>query len=171
MVPGAKKPALIALDSNVLLDWAADDEVVIDAMATLRRRLRGCDIIVTPTVIEELVLKADKGDTAQDRALARKALKNVVFVWKLRPLNFIPVGRGIVAEIGRKLRRVGLIPEAELNDALIVAEAALVGATLLLSSDSHIKDLDYAQLKLELESCDVSAPLIASPYKIVNQFF
>jgi len=54
---------------------------------------------------------------------------------------------------------------------LLVAEAALVEATLLLSSDAHIKDIDYARRKLLLDAADVSTPLIASPWKIVHQFF
>lgn len=86
-------------------------------------------------------------------------------------MSFIPVGRGIVAEIARQLRRQGLIPDREMNDSLIVAEAGLIGATLLVSSDAHIKDLDYARLKLVLDAADVATPLVASPFKIVNQFF
>ncbi len=58
-----------------------------------------------------------------------------------------------------------------MNDSLILAEAALVGATVLLSSDAHIKDLDYARLKLVLDGADAETPLVASPYKIVAQFF
>ena len=121
-------------------------------------------------MLEELVLKADHGDTPPDRRLARKVLVNLL-TWRVRPVNFIPVGRGIVAEIARKMRRADLIPNDEVNDALIVAEAALVTATLLLSSDAHIKDLDYSRLKLLLEASDVTAPLIASPAKIVREFF
>ena len=86
-------------------------------------------------------------------------------------MNFVPVGKGIVAEIAQRLRRAGLIPDSELNDSLIVAEAALAGATLLLSSDAHIKDLDYRRLKLILDATDMDAPLLASPYKIVTEFF
>jgi len=52
-----------------------------------------------------------------------------------------------------------------------VAEAALYGATMLISSDSHITDIDLKMLKLELDSSDVDCPLIASPWKIVNTFF
>src|SRR5262245_35570185 len=147
MAVGAKKPQLIAVDSNVLLDRAQDDEMVLDAFDTIRRRLPAPEFILTPTVLEELVLKAEQGDTPLDRRLARKVLANLL-KWRVRPMNFIPVGRGIVAEIARKIRRADLIPDDEVNDSLIVAEAALVAATLLLSSDAHIKDLDYPRLKI-----------------------
>ena len=170
MPAGVKRPQLIAVDSNVLLDRAEDHELVLDAFDTIRRRLPVPEFILTPTVLEELVLKADDGDTARDRRLARKVLANLL-LWRVRPMNFIPVGRGIVAEIARKIRRAELIPDDEVNDSLIVAEAALVLATLLLSSDAHIKDLDYPRLKILLEASDVTAPLIASPAKIVREFF
>src|SRR5437867_6094254 len=171
MPDGAKKSPLVAVDSNVLLDLANDDELVIDALATIGRRLPASEVIVTPTVIEEIVLKAEQADTPLDRRLARRVLASLVKPWGFRAMSFIPVRRGILVEIARQLRRQDLIPETEMNDSLIVAEAALVGATLLLSSDAHIKDLDYARLKLVLDAADVGTPLVASPHKIVTQFF
>jgi predicted nucleic acid-binding protein len=171
MPKGARKSPLVAVDTNVLLDRANNDELVIDALGTIRRRLSGCELIVTPTVVEEIVLKAERGDTPLDRRLARRVIASLVDPWGFRAMSFIPVGRGIVAEIARQLRRQQLIPDTEMNDSLILAEAALVGATLLLSSDVHIKDLDYARLKLVLDAADVDTPLVASPYKIVHQFF
>lgn len=171
MALSAKKPALLAADTNVLLDRAADDETVMDALDTIRRRLPLCEFIITPTVIEELVLKAEQGDTALEIRLARRALKHLLQPWGFRPMNFIPVGRGIVAEIARKLRHRNLLPDNEVNDSLIIAEAALAGATLLLTSDHHITNIEYPLLKFELESADVSTPLIASPRQIVTRFF
>ena len=167
----AKRSPLIAADSNILLDRASDDELVIDALETVRRRLNEPGFIVTPTVIEEIVLKAERGDSALDRRLAGRVLVSLVHPWAFHPVSFIPVRRGIVAEIARRVRGAGLIPDNEVNDSLIVAEAALVGATLLLSSDAHLKDIDFARLKLVLDAADVDTPLIASPYKIVHQFF
>ena len=171
MADSAKKSPLVAVDTNVLLDQATDDELVLDALDTLRRRLPAVVFIVTPTVIEEIVLKAERGDTPTDQRLARRVLASLIQPWGFQPVNFIPVRRGIVAEIASRLRREKLIPDTEMNDSLLVAEAALVEATLLLSSDAHIKDIDYARLKLVLDAADVSTPLIASPWKIVHQFF
>ena len=58
MPNGVRRKPLIAVDSNVLLDLANDDELVIDALDTVRRRLPTCELIATPTVIEEIVLDA-----------------------------------------------------------------------------------------------------------------
>ena len=63
----ARKPQLIAVDTNVLLDRAADQDLVLDALDTVRQRLPVSEFIITPTVVEELVLKVEKGDTQLDR--------------------------------------------------------------------------------------------------------
>ncbi len=63
------------------------------------------------------------------------------------------------------------MPEDETNDSHVVAEAGLIGASILLSADAHLKDIPYEALKLILDAANVRAPLIASPWKIVHQFF
>ena len=171
MAETPRRSPLIAVDSNVLLDRANDDELVQDAIETVRRRIRGAKFIVTPTVIEEIALKAERGEKPLDRRLAKRVLARLIAPWGFAPMSFIPVGRGIVVEIARRLRSEGIIPEQEVNDSLIVAEAALAGATLLLSSDAHVKDIEYVRLKFALDSADVDTPLIASPWKVVHEFF
>jgi hypothetical protein len=83
----------------------------------------------------------------------------------------VPVGHGIVEQIARKLRERGLLPEAEVNDSYIIAEAGLLGVSILLSSDAHLKDILHTELRLVLDAAEVRTPLIASPWKIVHQFF
>ena len=51
----------IAADTNVLLDQALDDRFVTDALATIRRRLRGARVLVVPTVLHELALQLESG--------------------------------------------------------------------------------------------------------------
>lgn len=145
----------IAVDTNVLIDFADREEMVVDCFATIKRRIPGFQIIIPPTVIVELVDIADYGETSRQKKLAEKALVNLRETWKFFPVNFLPVENGIIAETARKIRAQGLIPEAEQNDSLIVAEASLRNASLLLSSDSHIKDIDPRSLKLLLDSCDL----------------
>jgi len=160
----------IAVDTNVLFDLAQEVEVVIDCLETIAKRIPYSSIVVLPTVILELRKRERSGDPAE-QAIAAKALSSILNPWGFVPVNCIPVGHGIVAEIGRKIRASGLIPDEEIHDSFIVAEAALSGATMLVSSDGHIKDIDQKRLKIELDSCDVPCPLIASPWRIVNTFF
>jgi len=91
--------------------------------------------------------------------------------WRFTPVTSLAAGRAVVERIARAIRDKGLIPPQEFHDSLIVAESALYPATLLVSSDSHIKDIDQTMLKITLDACGVACPLIASPRKIVREFF
>jgi hypothetical protein len=78
---------------------------------------------------------------------------------------------GIVQRIAQTIREKGLIPELEVNDSLIVAEAGLLCVSILLSSDAHLRDVPHHDLRLIMDAADVRTPLIASPWKIVHEFF
>jgi predicted nucleic acid-binding protein len=160
----------VAVDTNVVLNRAAEDEVIIDCVDTIKKRLQNVQIIILPTVILELTAIADdENDDAQ--MLAQKSLSSIIEPWEFLPVNCVPVGHGIVEQIGNRIRAKGLLPDEEIHDSFVIAEAALYGATLLISSDGHIKNINQQMLNIELKSCDVDCPLIASPWKIVNQFF
>jgi len=70
-----------------------------------------------------------------------------------------------------KLRGAGLLPETEVNDSFILAEAALLGCGLFLTSDSHFTGLDFQRLALELKASDVSVPVIGRPRDVVRRFW
>lgn len=165
-----KPSAVVAVDTNVLIDRALEDELILDCLDTIRKRLGDATFVLLPTVIQELAFLADEGGTQRERDVAALALRSVTR-WKFVPLNFIPAGHGVVERIAARMRSKGLLPEEEVNDSLIIAEAALAGVTLLVSSDAHIRDMDHTALKIELDACDVSTPLIAAPRKIVKSFF
>lgn len=63
-----------------------------------------------------------------------------------------------------------LIPEREVNDSLILAEAALANCTVLITSDEHLRAADPTLLSLALKVCDVNAILVRTPREIVRQF-
>jgi len=44
------KPTLVAIDTNVLLDLARNDETVLDCLATIRGRIAQVRFVVSPTV-------------------------------------------------------------------------------------------------------------------------
>ncbi len=78
-------------------------------------------------------------------ALAVTALQSLTR-WRFEPVNFLPVEYGITERIALKLRHAGLLPETEINDSFILAEAALLGCGLLVSSDEHFTSLDFQLL-------------------------
>ena len=57
-----------------------------------------------------------------------------------------------------------------MNDSPIIAEAALLGCRMLLSSDAHLRGVDFQRLTLLMKDFHVAAPVIATPREIVRKF-
>ncbi len=164
-----KPSPIIAVDTNVPLDLAADSEAALDALTLMRRRLKPGRLLLPPTVFQELVYIADEGDTAADRTRARRALQNLAS-WHLDIVNLVPVGHGIVERIADALIEARLIPAQEYNDALVLAESGLLECAILLSSDWHLRGLDFQKAMLVLKRFDVEMPVIATPKEILAKF-
>ena len=163
---------LIAVDTNVLFDRATDDADVIDALATIRARLKAAEFIVTPTVLEELAALYEKGTEVEQNA-AERAIVSLA-EWGFRPLNLIPAGHGIVEQIALSFRLKGILPDEEMNDGLIIAEAALLGCALLLSADTHLLEAQAHPMfrgVLKDSHAEGDGLVIATPRHIARQFF
>ena len=169
-MPAAPTSPLVAVDANVMMDLGDKSETVIDALTTLRHRLRSPRIVIPPTAQQELLYIARHGDTETER---HQALAGIEAARRVRivPVNLMPVGHGIVDRIAERLRGRGFLPPEEVNDSLLVAEAALLEARLLLSSDQHLRRMDFERLSIELQEFDLSAPVIATPAEVVRKFF
>lgn len=167
-----KRLVLIAVDTNVLLDHALDDSDVLDAISTLRKRLGNPRFIVPPTALEELGYQAAYGgkEASETAVIALECMLE----WGYEPVNMVAVGKGITEQIGFKLRSSGILPDEEVNDGYIIAESALLGCTLLLSSDSHLVEAgaNAKFLKILKEShVDGDHMVIGSPRTIATRFF
>ena len=103
------------------------------------------------------------------KAAAQDSLRSLWKKWKIEPVNLVPVAHGIVEVIGSKLRSEGLIPAEETHDSFILADAALLGCGILLTSDAHLRGLDFQSLAL-LQGFDVAASVIATPRENVRKF-
>lgn len=162
--------ALIAVDTNVPLDLADGKEDLLDALLVIRRRLKEGRLLLTPTAFQELVFLADHAESSADQRLATKALRGLAG-WRIELINLVPVQHGIVERIAERVVELRLIPVEEFNDALIFAEAALLGCDLLLSSDAHLRGVEFDRAKAEMLRFDVEAPVIATPREIVRRFY
>ena len=169
MAARPNRPQLVAVDANVLFDLADDLDDVLDAVSVIRKRLPDAGFLIPPTVQHELANWALRGE-GQKREAARKAIM-LGQSWRIIPVNLIAVGHGIAERIAERIRQQGLIPGDEVNDSLVVAEAALLGCSMLLTSDEHLRGIDFERLTLELQSFDITAPVIATPREIVRKFF
>lgn len=161
---------LIAADTNVLLDLALDVEAVADALKTIRQRLPDPRLVTPPTVLHELALAVRSGETQRVGKAAVRALSRLR-AWGFEPLSLVPVGPGIVERIAGEIRRRDLVAAQEMNDSLIIAEAALLGCGILLSNDAHLRGVDFPRLTMLLADFDLAAPIIATPREIVRKFF
>jgi predicted nucleic acid-binding protein len=164
---------LIAVDSNVLIDQADGSADVLDALAVIRERLVRVGFIVPPTVLQELAFIADEGDTAEEKQLAVTVLSSLQ-EWGYEPLNVVPVGQGIVEQISLTLRMRSIVADEEEKDATIIAESALLGCDILLSSDVHLLDAqEHPAFRRVLEDANVEGDkiIIARPRDLVKKFF
>lgn len=162
--------ALVAVDTNFLLDLAHPRDIAHDALEIIRKKIPGARIVVLPTVLLELDYLCYQSTNSAKRQLACTALQNMVREWKFTPKVLTDVGRDIIESVGDKLRARGIVPEAERNDSYLIAEAALAGCDFLVSSDTHVRDADRTQLALTLKGCDVGVVIVCTPKEIVTRF-
>lgn len=159
---------ILAADTNVPLDMALGREVVLDAMAVIRRRMAGC-LLIPPTVAGELAQMADLDPLpAKRRAAARFFAEHAA--WGFRIASHTVLGDDHVHRVADRLRERGLIPEQEVNDSLVLVEAAALDCSVLLTSDEHLRGMDFERLAFELSSFDLRAPVVATPREIVKHF-
>lgn len=163
-------PQLLAGDTNVGMDLAEGDEWVVDAMSTIRRRLPGCSLLIPPTVSEELAWLALHGEKAEEREVARSFLRRHR-TWGFELVPTVPLGNAFIERVADTLLQNQLLPASEVNDAHILAEAAALRCSILLTSDEHLRAVDFHRLSFGLNGFDLSTPIIATPREIVRKFF
>jgi predicted nucleic acid-binding protein len=149
----------LALDSNVLIDLAGQD----DYAHTFRELFqeRGYSLWLPPTVMHELLYAADtKPDP--DAALARSALAQLLD-WQISPITLSSVDSAIADVFARHLAGSGLMPPEEYNDGLILAESSLAGIPVLVTSDHHLLNIPEDRLLVFLNDADLSPVRVAHP--------
>ncbi|HTV39476.1 MAG TPA: type II toxin-antitoxin system VapC family toxin [Candidatus Sulfotelmatobacter sp.] len=169
MAAATNRPPLIAVDTNVLFDLAGGLDDVFEAVSVIQGRLADARLLIPPTVQHELANWALSGDK-EKRTSARNAIR-VSQSLHIVPASLVAVRHGIAERIAERIRECGLIPDEEINDSLVLAESALLGCTMLLTSDEHLRGLDFERLTLELQTFDIAAPVVATPREIVRKFF
>lgn len=165
-----RPPLLVVADSNVPLDLAHGREDVLDSMALIRRHVRSGKILIPPRVVRELAFLAEYADEPSIRTDAATFLRRHR-EWGCQLVGYVTLGEEFVERVARQLRNEHLLPTAEVNDSVILVEAAALNASLLLTNDEHLRGVDYLRLKLLLEKFELSAPVIATPREIVRKFF
>jgi predicted nucleic acid-binding protein len=136
-VPEIEKPSL-AVDSNFLFDLAAEEDFALDFLEVVTAQ--GCRLFVPPTVVQELAHWAPKDP------LALRALRKLRS-WRIEPFDLVGVGHGITEGFAELLIRRGWLPPREKHDGEILAETALRHLDYLITSDTHILQIESENLK------------------------
>jgi len=161
---------LLAVDSNFLMDLARPEEMAFDALDVIRSRARGARIVVTTRVVDELVEKWKNDPDAKTREIARRALLLMRQERDLVPVDLTDLQATYAESIADELREREVIKWEERNDAIILAEAAVLGCVMLVSSDNHLLVAKPEHVREVLRQRGVSEVVIRSPRDIVREF-
>jgi predicted nucleic acid-binding protein len=166
-----QKLTLVAVDTNFPLLLARGNDDALDALKIVRERVRPAEILVPPTVLDELLYQSESDPDRKQRELARTALIHLRSRWHFHPADLNSTEEAISAEAARRTLFAGLLPQAERNDATIIAESAVLNSILLVSNDSHLLQVDHRRLGLLFRELDLPVPLIVSPREMVRKFY
>jgi hypothetical protein len=142
----------------------------VDAALSLREISieNGYSLHIPPTVFEELARLTENADL-ETRKIAAVALSKLA-EFRILPLDLPPESDAIADEFSRLLRRTGAIPDSEVNDGIILAEASLGEAALLVSSDSHLIMIEPDDLRMYFMARDLTPIPVTTPHKILRFF-
>ena len=115
---------------------------------------RGYRLFLPPTALVELDFLSAEGRTPAEQNLAREGLLNLRG-WGIQPFDLDSTAEGIARRFAGHVRELGLIPDDEVNDGLILAETSLVEIPLLVTSDRHLLDVDEEALLLAFHDADL----------------
>jgi predicted nucleic acid-binding protein len=165
-----QKSPLVAVDTNFPLLLAEGDDDAFDAWQVLRQRLKP-QILVPPTALAELLFQSEQDVDVAQRELAGTALRQLRSKWHMELGAIPPADKRRVLAAARQLLLRNVLPLEEWNDAKIIAEAAALSSTLLVSNDSHLLQVDHRWLVVIFREFDLPVPLIASPRDLVQKFY
>jgi hypothetical protein len=116
----------------------------------------------------ELRWKALNDPREQIRVLANRALAQLR-AWDIQPLpELSDVEYDIAERFVTRLHSSRLLPEEEVNDAFILTEASLARIPVLVTSDSHLLDIDETPLRLAFEEADLPSSMPVHPRRLLK---
>jgi predicted nucleic acid-binding protein len=156
--------------------WALDTNVIFDLARELDQAITLCEIAIekryglyiAPTSLGEIAHKTLRGER-EEQKLAHRGLRKLT-QWQIAALECSPGSDMIAEEFSAFLRNRGVLPHNEINDGIILAEASLGGAALLVSSDSHLADIDPDELRLLFEDRGLTPIPVVTPAKLLRIF-
>jgi hypothetical protein len=155
---------LVALDVNFVLDVAGRDPPAKKLREVLQSG--GYTLVITPTAVEEIadLVENDSADGHADACIAVSNMQE----WQIIPEPLPSLRHGLAEQFSEYIRAQGILPKSEKNDGEILAEASLVGAAFLISSDAHMCDIDQARLTFAYQDRHLDPVLVLSKKKMLK---
>jgi hypothetical protein len=150
---GSGQKKRLALDTNVLFDLAKGLDFAHDLRTVFQSA--NYSLLAGPTVFRELGFASLYGNEPEKK-LAFKALANAA-KWGILAFDLTRLDQTIAERFAERVLGIGLLPEEEFNDAMILAETALANIPLMVTSDKHLLDVDEDELALAFSEGDLPA--------------
>ena len=154
----------LSLDTNVLFDLAAGRDFAHEFRETCQAK--GYALVIAPTVVSELYFLRHEGDH-DERSLASASLTKLS-AWDIRPFVLTGIQADLADQFAHKLLQRDVLPEQELNDAAILAESAVAGIPVVVSSDKHLVDIDHDVLRDLCNDADLAPVFPLSPRRLIR---
>lgn len=154
----------LSLDTNVLFDLADGLDFAHDFRETYQRK--GYALVISPIVVAELSYLRDHGD-AEERRLAALALPRIRS-WDIQVFPLTSLQLDLARRFAATLVQRGLLPATELNDSLVLAQAAVAGIPMVVSSDNHLLDVDADALRDACTEADLTPVFPVSPHRLLR---
>jgi predicted nucleic acid-binding protein len=160
----ARTQKRLALDTNVLFDLADGKDFAHDFRETCRSK--GYALLISPTVVAELFFLERHGDM-EERRLASRSLARIAS-WDIQAFTLSSLQLDLSRRLASSILAHRLLPESEVNDAFILAEAAVAAIPLVVSSDQHLLDLDEGALRDECLRADLPTVFPVNPRRLLR---
>jgi hypothetical protein len=150
----------------VLIDLAAGAEFAHDFKEAFQSR--GYEFVVPPTALFELN-NLTREDDALKKRRATRAMESLV-EWKCLPFLLSDSDTSAATRFRQTLSDSKIIPDDEWNDGLILAEVAIAGVPLLVTSDSHLLNIEEDLLQVAFVRAGLPSVHAVNPRRLVKAF-
>ena len=150
---GLTQRKLLSLDANLAFDLAKGKDFAHEFRETFQNK--GYGLVLPPTAVYELHVIRTDGETSAEREWARIALVSLA-CWRIYPFDLDSTSEAIAEQFARRLLHQGLIPDDEMDDALILAQTSLAKIPMLVTSDHHLLSIEEDILLLAFNDADLA---------------
>lgn len=162
MPVGAAEKRQLSLDSNVLIDLANEEPFAIQFRLNFQRN--GYSLRVAPRVLAELHYgyKTGGDDLRRSCEIALRSLLN----WNIVPFTLDDLKKAWTKNFLNIAEERRLFPPLEKSDAIIVAETAVEGIPILVTSDRFLLRVHADDLSVALADAGLHGVQIMSARKL-----